>query len=67
MIHGCINGRLSKLKTRESVIEYLDGLDLTPDQKNAFYKYWKGLMTMKEIGQQMARDKELERQRKLRR
>jgi len=65
--HGCINGELFKHNTRESVIEYLGSLDLTPDEKNGFYVYWKGIMNRKAVAKQLANNKRLEKERKLRR
>ena len=65
--NGCINGELFKHDNRESVIEYLGGLDLTPKEKNGFYAYWKGIVTRKKITVQMIENKRLDKFRKLRR
>jgi hypothetical protein len=67
MNSGCINAQLFNHNTRESVIEYLGGLDLTSTEKNGFYVYWKGIIARKKIQEQMIENKRLAKLRKLRR
>jgi hypothetical protein len=62
--HGIIQGELFKHETRQSVIDYISTLDLTPEQKNGFYAYWKSIQIMQTIARQMAENKRLRRLRR---
>jgi len=54
MNSGEINGyMLTNCNDRQEVIEYLKTLDISKEQKNEFYAYWKGCEIIKTISKQM--------------
>jgi len=56
--NGEINGyMMTNCETRTDVIEYLSILDLSREQKNSFYIYWKGWTVMKEINARLTANK----------
>ena len=65
MNSGQIQGHmLTHCNDRPAVIDFLEKQNFSKGQKNAFYKYWKGVKLMKEIALQLKEDQRLEKLRR---
>jgi len=54
MNSGVIQGHmLTHCETRQDVIDYLETIEASKEQKNKLYAYWKGCQIRKTINNQM--------------